>query len=52
VVVEQAKGILDERLGIDPEAAFDRLRRHGRQHGMHLATLARRVVDGSFTLDE
>jgi GAF domain-containing protein len=52
VVVEQAKGILGERLGIDPEAAFDRLRRHGRQHGMHLATLARRVVDGSFTLDE
>ena len=51
VVVEQAKGILAERLGIDPEEAFARLRRHGRQHGLHLAELARQVVDGSFTLD-
>lgn len=51
VVVEQAKGILAERLGIDPEVAFTRLRRHGRQHGLHLAELARQVVDGSFTLD-
>jgi GAF domain-containing protein len=52
VVVEQAKGILAERLGIDPEVAFTRLRRHGRQHGLHLATLARQVVGGSFPLDE
>jgi GAF domain-containing protein len=52
VVVEQAKGILAERLGIDPEMAFTRLRRHGRQHGLHLAELARQVVEGSFTLDE
>ena len=51
VVVEQAKGILAERLGIDPEVAFTRLRRHARQHGVPLAELARRVVDGSFTLD-
>jgi AmiR/NasT family two-component response regulator len=52
VMVEQAKGILAERLGIDPEVAFARLRGHGRQHGLHLAELARQVVDGSFTLDE
>ena len=51
VVVEQAKGILAERFGIDPEEAFARLRRHGRQRGLHLAELARQVVDGSFTLD-
>jgi GAF domain-containing protein len=51
VVVEQAKGILAERLGIDPEEAFARLRRHGRRHGLHLAVLARQVVDGTFTLD-
>jgi ANTAR domain/GAF domain len=31
VVVEQAKGILAERHGIDPEVAFAQLRRHGRQ---------------------
>jgi GAF domain-containing protein len=52
VMIEQAKGVLSERLGVDPEVAFTRLRRHGRQHGLHLAELARRVVDGSFTLDE
>jgi GAF domain-containing protein len=52
VVVEQAKGILAERLGIDPEEAFARLRRHGRRHGLHLAVLARQVVDGTFTLDD
>jgi GAF domain-containing protein len=52
VMVEQAKGILSERLGIDPEVAFSRLRRHARQHHLHLAELARRVVDGSFTLEE
>jgi AmiR/NasT family two-component response regulator len=52
VVVEQAKGILAERLGIDPEMAFTRLRRYGRQHGLHLAELSRRVVGGSFTLEE
>ena len=40
------------RLGIDPDMAFTRLRRHGRQHGPHLAELARQVVEGSFTLDE
>jgi hypothetical protein len=28
-----------------------RLRGHCRQHGLHLAELARRVVEGSFTLD-
>ena len=50
--VEQAKGILAERLGIDPEVAFTRLRRYGRQHGLHLAELSRRVVGGSFTLEE
>jgi GAF domain-containing protein len=52
VMLEQAKGILSERLGIDPELAFSRLRRHARQHHLHLAELASRVVDGSFTLEE
>jgi GAF domain-containing protein len=52
VMLEQAKGILSERLGVDPEVAFSRLRRHARQHHLHLAELASRVVDGSFTLEE
>jgi GAF domain-containing protein len=52
VVVEQAKGILAERLGVDPDAAFVRLRRYGRVRGLQLTELARQVVDGSITLDE
>jgi hypothetical protein len=43
---------LAERLGIDPDAAFTRLRRYARLHGLRLTGLARRVVDGSFTLEE
>lgn len=52
VVVEQAKGVLAERLGVDPDAAFARLRRYGRARGLHLTELARQVVDGSIALDE
>ena len=52
VAIEQAKGVLAERLGIDPDAAFTRLRRHARVHGLRLTDLARRVVDGSLTLQE
>jgi len=52
VVIEQAKGVLAERLGVDPDAAFTRLRRYARVHGLRLTGLARRVVDGSVTLEE
>jgi transcriptional regulator with GAF, ATPase, and Fis domain len=51
VVVEQAKGVLAERLGVDPDAAFMRLRRYGRVRGLHLTELARQVVDGSIVLE-
>ncbi|HEX8860954.1 MAG TPA: GAF and ANTAR domain-containing protein [Actinomycetes bacterium] len=51
VVVEQAKGVLAERLGVDPDEAFTLLRRYGRVRGLHLTGLARQVVDGSITLD-
>jgi transcriptional regulator with GAF, ATPase, and Fis domain len=52
VVIEQAKGILAERLGVDPDQAFARLRRYGRLRGLRLTDLARQVVDGSLTIDE
>jgi GAF domain-containing protein len=51
VVVEQAKGVLAERLGVDPDAAFMRLRRYGRVRGLHLTDLSRQVVDGAITLE-
>jgi GAF domain-containing protein len=54
IVIEQAKGMLAERLNIDLEAAFTRLRNHGRNHNRRLVDLARDVIDGTLaaaTLD-
>jgi transcriptional regulator with GAF, ATPase, and Fis domain len=48
VVIEQAKGVTGERLGLDMDAAFDALRRYARSHNLRIAELARTVVDGSF----
>jgi GAF domain-containing protein len=46
VVIEQAKGILAERNGVDMNAAFDALRRHARQRNLKLTELARAIVRG------
>jgi GAF domain-containing protein len=46
VVIEQAKGILMERHGIDAQVAFERLRRRARSRQERVVDLARRVVDG------
>lgn len=48
IVIEQAKGVTGERLGIGMDAAFDALRRHARSHNLRIAELAETVVDGSF----
>lgn len=52
VVVEQAKGVLAERLGVAPDEAFMLLRRYGRVRGLRLTELAHQVVDGSITIDD
>jgi len=44
--IEQAKGLLAERLGIDPSEAFQRLRSHARDTDRTLAALARDVLTG------
>jgi hypothetical protein len=46
VVIEQAKGILMEREGIDPAAAFDRLRRAARASRRRVSEVAEEVVAG------
>src|SRR5204863_6051016 len=47
VLIEQAKGILAERLTITMDAAFTTLRGHARAHHRHLSELAKAVVTGT-----
>jgi GAF domain-containing protein len=46
VVIEQAKGVLAERTGLDMAQAFARLRNHARNHNLRLVDLAQDVIDG------
>src|SRR6266540_465298 len=46
VVIEQAKGILMEREGLAPGAAFERIRRRARSHRERVIDVSRRLVDG------
>jgi transcriptional regulator with GAF, ATPase, and Fis domain len=50
VILEQAKGVLAERLDIGPQEAFTRLRYHARNTDQRLTDLARGVVYGTITL--
>ena len=47
VLLEQAKGVIAERLQIGMPAAFQTLRSHARRHNVRLGELARGVIDGS-----
>jgi GAF domain-containing protein len=47
VIIEQAKGKLAERLGIDVDLAFTLLREQARNHNQRLSDLARGFVDGT-----
>ena len=44
-IIEQAKGILMERNGIDADGAFQELRRHSQASGRKLVDVAQAVVD-------
>ena len=52
VVIEQAKGVLAERAGLDMVQAFSRLRNHARNHNVRLVTVAQDVIDGTLTTAE
>ena len=43
-MIEQAKGVLAERGGLDMPTAFERLRAHARRHRLRLTDLAGDVV--------
>ena len=49
VVIEQAKGVIAERAGIDVAEAFSRLRAYARNHNRRLTDVAQAAIDG--TLD-
>jgi GAF domain-containing protein len=46
VVIEQAKGMIAERQGLQVDQAFNRLRRYARNHNLRLADVARATVAG------
>lgn len=50
IVIEQAKGVVAERLGVHPEQAFDILRGYARSHNRRLHDVAAEVIDGTVRL--
>ena len=47
IVIEQAKGMVAERLGTDMERSFSLLRKHARSHNLRLADVANDVIQGA-----
>jgi transcriptional regulator with GAF, ATPase, and Fis domain len=50
VIIEQAKGKLAERFGLDMNQAFSMLRDHSRNRNLRLSVLAQAFIDGTETL--
>jgi GAF domain-containing protein len=48
IVIEQAKGVIAEREGLEVDQAFAQLRSYARSHNLRLAALAQAVVAGNF----
>jgi len=49
IVIEQAKGMVAERAGLDMEQAFTALRSYARSHNRRLADVAEAVIGGTLT---
>jgi len=49
IIIEQAKGMIAQRDGVNLEVAFSKLRNHARNHNLRLADVAGAVIDGSLT---
>jgi GAF domain-containing protein len=47
IVIEQAKGMVGEREGLNMEEAFSMLRNHARAHNLRLTDLARAIAEGT-----
>jgi GAF domain-containing protein len=49
IVIEQAKGMVAEREGVDMDQAFAYLRNHARNHNLRLADVAHALIDGTLS---
>jgi GAF domain-containing protein len=47
IVIEQAKGVLAERLGLDMESSFSLLRTHARSNNLLLVDVCSGIIDGT-----
>ncbi|HUQ63243.1 MAG TPA: SpoIIE family protein phosphatase [Acidimicrobiales bacterium] len=47
IVIEQAKGMVAERAGLDMDGAFSALRDHARSHNLRLVGVAHDIIDGA-----
>jgi GAF domain-containing protein len=52
ITIEQAKGVLSERAGINMDGSFTALRRHARNSNTRLVDVARAVIAGEITVDD
>lgn len=52
VLIEQAKGMLSARHGVDVDEAFERIRAHARTNRRRVAEVARYLVEGRLRLDD
>jgi GAF domain-containing protein len=50
IVIEQAKGMLAERAGLEMDDAFARLRKHARNNNIRLVEVAQGFIDGSLAV--
>jgi GAF domain-containing protein len=51
IMIEQAKGVIAERAGIDTDEAFARLRQHARSNNLRLADVAAEVASGTLAVE-
>jgi GAF domain-containing protein len=47
IVIEQAKGVVSERVGVDLAEAFSRLRHYARNNNLRLTDVAQAAIDGT-----
>jgi GAF domain-containing protein len=52
IIIEQATGVVAQRLSLDMDAAFNKMRRYSRDHNLRLSDVARRLVERSLNATE